>query len=393
MMRQATPFVLLAALLAGCQSSAQPTPKEQALQNWNAARAGVLLNMARDQYTNGDFDKARETVDQALQMNPKNAALHIMSAQIAIEQAQLEVADAELNAARAIDPKLPEADYLSGVVYQRWQQPAKALIFYQHACDEAPNELAYLMAKSETLVTLNRQDEALALLQDKADFFEHNPVIHDEMGLILLQQHKPDEAVDMFRWAIILAPDDLTIREHLSLALYQVKRYGEAAMNIERLVKNDTLSKRGDLYLTLAECQLELNQPVDARLSAQTACDLDTSSSAAWLTLAKVSLQLNDTHRAETGVSKAIALEPESAPSYLLLGYLRVKENKFADALEAFRQASRFDPADTTSLCMSGYVLQKMSRSREAAAYYQQALKLDPHDPMATQFMANIGGD
>jgi tetratricopeptide (TPR) repeat protein len=393
-MRKLTYTILLLALTAGCaDNSKQLTPKEQAIQNWNDARAGVMLNLARDQYNSGDFDKARQTINQAIQMDPASTGVHILSARIAIEQGQLEQADQELNSARAINPKLPEADYLSGVIYQRWQQPAKALIFYHHARTEAPTELAYLVAEAETLVSLNRQSEALALLQEKADFFEHSPVIHDEMGMIFLQQNKPDDAVAMFRWANILAPDDVTIREHLALGLFQDKRFGEAVMNLQRLLKNQTLAKRDDLFLTLAECQLELNQFVEARVNATTACDLNPAAAANWLTLAKASLKLGDQRRAETGVTRALAADPDSSQGYLLLGYVRLKQNQLPAALAAFRRASSLDAGDTTSLCMSGYVLEKMSRPREAAAYYQQALKLDPSDAMAHQLLAGIGGE
>jgi tetratricopeptide (TPR) repeat protein len=393
MMRNLTLLFLLAGLLGGCDSSTAPSQKDIALQNWASARAGVLLNLARDQYTNGDFDKAAQTIDQATQMDPSNPNLHIMAAKIAIEQSQLELADQELNAARALNPKLAETDYLSGVIYQRWQQPAKALIFYQRACKEAPSELAYLTAQTETLVNLNRQPEALAMLQSKVDFFEHSPVIHDEMGMILLQQHEVAQAIETFRWANILAPDDLTVREHLSLALFENKNYAEAATNLKRLVKEDSLSKRADLHLTLAECQFGLGRVADARISAQTACDLDPTSPTAWLTLAKISMQLGDQHRAEIGLNKALALDSSSAPGYLLLGYLRLRQNDLHAALVSFKQAVSLDSSDTTSLCMTGYVLEKLSRHAEAAGYYQQALKLDPHDSMANQFMTGVGGD
>jgi tetratricopeptide (TPR) repeat protein len=393
-MRKVTFVILLSVFLAGCaDDSKQQTPKQEALQNWNAARASVMLGLAKDQYTAGDFDKARDTINQAIQMDALSTSIRLLSARIAIEQGQLELADQELNAARGINPDLPEADYLSGVIYQRWQQPEKALIFYQHACQRAPTELAYLIARAETLVSLNRPNEALALLQEKADFFEHNPVIHDEMGMILLQQKKPDDAVAMFRWALILAPDDASVREHLSLALFQDKRYGEAAMNIERLVKSPDLAKRADLYLTLAECQLAINLLAESRISAQTACDLDPAQPAAWLTLAKISLQLGDQRRAQTGVDKALALDPDSSQGYLLLGYLDLKKNELPAALDAFKRSSSLDASDTTSLCMTGYVLEKMSRPREASVYYQEALRIDPSDAMAHQLMANIGGD
>jgi tetratricopeptide (TPR) repeat protein len=392
-MRKATLLFLLAGLLGGCASSDQPTDKEVALQNWAAARSGVLFGLARDQYNGGDFDKAAQTLNQAIAMNPRDPALHIMAARVAIEQGLLEFADAELNAARALKPNLAEADYLSGVIYQRWQQPAKALIFYQQACREAPTELAYLTAQTETLVNLNRKDEALAILQSRLDDFEHNPVIHDEIGMILMQENQPAQAVEMFRWANILAPDDLSVREHLALALFQNKNYAEAASNLQRLVREDSLSKRSDLYLTLAECRLNLNRVADARIAAQTACDLDPTSATAWLTVAKISMQLGDQHRAQVTLDKALTLDPSSSPAYLLQGYLSLRQNNLQAALTSFKTAVSLDPTDTTSLCMTGYVLDKLSRRAEAAGYYQQALKLDPTDQMAHQFITGAGGE
>ena len=55
-----------------------------------------------------------------------------------------------------INPKDPEADYLSGVVNQRWQKTEVALAFYTAASDKDPGELAYIMARSEMLVAPNR---------------------------------------------------------------------------------------------------------------------------------------------------------------------------------------------------------------------------------------------
>src|ERR1700721_2432119 len=69
---------------------------------------------------------------------------------------------------RKNDPKNAEADYLSGVIYQRWQQPDKALQYYQAAVDKAPTELAYLMAKVETLVAMGQETRAWHFYRTRA---------------------------------------------------------------------------------------------------------------------------------------------------------------------------------------------------------------------------------
>ena len=85
----------------------------------------------------------------------------------------------ELQVARTLKPNDGETFYLSGVVAQRWQKEEEAFEYYRQAVEKAPSELAYLMAESEMLVSLNRSDEALALLQSKIVFFEHSGGIRD----------------------------------------------------------------------------------------------------------------------------------------------------------------------------------------------------------------------
>src|SRR4051812_40597332 len=82
-------MVCAAATLVGCAGD-RKTQKEEATQQWNGARAAVLHGLAIDQFQNGNFDKARETVAQAMRLDPKNAKLHQLSAKVAIEQGQLE---------------------------------------------------------------------------------------------------------------------------------------------------------------------------------------------------------------------------------------------------------------------------------------------------------------
>src|SRR5690606_39938302 len=64
----------------------------------------------------------------------------------------LELAQKFCDQARKLDEKNAEADYLSGVIYQRWQRPETSLAYYTSATEKAPSELPYLMARSEMLV-------------------------------------------------------------------------------------------------------------------------------------------------------------------------------------------------------------------------------------------------
>src|SRR5215217_6818389 len=123
--------VVCVALLGGvgCSEKHQ-TQKQAATQQWNSARANVLFGLAKDQYATGNFDQSRKTITEALRLDPDNARAHVLSAKLAIEQGQLELAQRELEKAAKLNPKDAECDYLSGVVYQRWQQPQTAYDYY-----------------------------------------------------------------------------------------------------------------------------------------------------------------------------------------------------------------------------------------------------------------------
>ena len=153
---------ILALCVAGCSNDKpEPTGREKLHTQWNNARAGVLYGLAKQQYEGGNLADARKSLDEALRLQPDNVSLRILSARLSIEQGKLETAIKELENVRAIDPGNAEADYLMGVIYQRWQKPENALKWYVQASDKNPAELAYVMARAETLIARNRDAEAV----------------------------------------------------------------------------------------------------------------------------------------------------------------------------------------------------------------------------------------
>ncbi|MEO6434770.1 MAG: tetratricopeptide repeat protein [Tepidisphaeraceae bacterium] len=386
------PVLCLAAALAitGCAPKKGTTQKEKAYKQWAEARANVMYGLGKEQYKSGNFDPARKTVADAIKIAPENAQLRVLSAKLAIEGGQLEMADKELAEARRLNPKDPEADYLAGVVYQRWQKPDKSLEFYTSAAAKDEGELAYILARSEMLVALGRGEEALRMLQDKVVYFEHSAVIRDAVGQLLLQFKRYGEAADMLRTASILATDDVIIQEHLALALFFAERYNEAIDPLQRLLKREENAKRGDLFFALGKSQLEAGKLRDARATLETAAQIDGSDATVWLALGRAAMQLGDFKRSELSLRRAQGADPTSSEVRLMIGYLRLKQGKVQDALASFQRASVLDSSDTVSLCMVGYALQQLGRHDEATRYYGKALKMKPGDEMARKLLASV---
>jgi Flp pilus assembly protein TadD len=389
-MRLSAAFVGVVILLvsAGCQNKV--SDKELAQKRWNDTRAAILAGVAQDQYKAHDFDKCRDTLNKALAMAPDNPQLHTLAAKLEIEQGHMELAEQELEIARKYSPSDPEAYYLSGVVYQRWQKPQTALEFYRQAGQRAPAELAYVLAQGEMLVALDRAPEALTLLQSKVAYFENSASIRDAVGQLLVQSGRYPEAIDMFRQASILAEKDSSVRERLAMAYFYNKQYRDAAETLTHLTANEPYSKRADLLELLGDSQLHLNDTHGAARSFETATEINPYSAKAWQSLGRAVLQQGDFKRAEFSLRRALGVDSSSSETQLLLGYVQLRQDKFSIALKSFKAASMLDPNDTVSLCMVGYTLEKMGQPRDAMGYYSQALRLKPGDDMASQLMAQI---
>jgi tetratricopeptide (TPR) repeat protein len=381
--------------VAGCGTLTGPNSNggkanADAKLQWARARATVLWSLAKDQYEHSNFETCRHTLNDALKIDPENAQLRVLSAKLAIEQGNLELADKELVVARRVEPNNAESDYLAGVICQRWQRSQDALDYYRSASEKQPNELAYLLAYAETLVSMGRSDDAMTLLQEKVVYFEYSATIRDAVGELLMQKGKHHAAVEMLRQASILAADDNGIREHLAMACFYDKQYADAADLIGRVVHDDKYAKRTDLFLVMGECQLKLNKPRDARDSFEVASQISPNQAAVWTGLGKAALRINDLRRADISIRRSLSIEPASSECNLLLGYVRLKEKKLPEALAAFKKANTIDPADTVSLCMVGFVLEKQGKSDEAMKCYAKALKMSPGDEMATKLLSQV---
>ncbi len=383
--------IVLACSIAGCASGGARSPdqKELAKRQWNSARAAVLASLARSQYDAGNFDACAKSIDDALALDPRSAPLHVLRARLCIEQGKLDQADRALGAARTIDGKDPEIDYLAGVICQRWQRPLEAMQCYERASTKAPAELAYVLARAEMLVALDRRAEALAILREKLVYHENSAAIRDAVGQLLVQESKYADAAKVLKQASILTPDELGIREHLALALYYAADYAEAETVLERLLKNEKYATRADLQAAMGECLLQQGKAREARDSFESAAQLQGGSCAIWLGLAKAAIKLKDQGRAELSLRKALSLEPANSEANLMLGYVRLQQNRLDEALAAFKKAAA-NSRDPVSLCMCGYVLERMGKAGEAIDYYAQALKIKPDDDLAASLMSSV---
>jgi tetratricopeptide (TPR) repeat protein len=379
--------------IGGCtaqQTSTMKEAKQAAKTRWQDARSGILFSLAQQQFDGGDLEKAEATCSQAMEQSQPHAEFYELLARIAVERGQLERAIHTLELADKLDPKRPTVHYLMGVIFQRWQRYDAALAQYEIAYKMTPDNVERLLAVAETLVKLNRSDEAVKRLTEKLDYFENNATIRVTLGRIHLLERRLELAVKYFKDAAVLSSEDPTVLEQLAMAELAIGQYGPCVETLRQLMLQPAAADRTDLKIALGDCYSAMNKPVEARgvfleITRQRPGDVD-----AWVKLGQVAWLVEDYIRVEQAAERITALAPDRYEGYMFRGMLERSLGNIDKAIAQFDRASVVAPSNAAPLIMRGLMLEQTGDMKGAIASYQRALKASPNDDHAKRLLAGV---
>ena len=379
-------------LLGGCAEAGKKheTIKTEMTGKWNRARLGVTYQLAQQQYEAGDYDKCRQTLAQAGSLNTPYAPLNVLTAKLELEKGNLEIAAANLKIAQQLDPANPDAYYFMGVVFQRWQNAQSAADFYRQAWERKSSEVTYLLALVEMQITMGQIDEAQKLLEDKLAFFEQTAAVRVALGRTYALQGQHEKACKLYRDAVILSPDDLSLRQTYAESLYTTAKYSEALPILEDLRKNPAITDRDNITIVLGQTLLNLHRTREARGCFQELTQNNPSNITALLGLGRVYLQDNDPVQALQTSAHVLKLEPDNSQALILQALAQQKQHRWADSAATLTHAQKLAPKDSTVLCMLGLTSQNLGQPERAAAFFEQARAANPQDTWAAELLAAL---
>ena len=384
-------IVLLALGATGCKSETHEMAKEQAEQRWAHTRASVMMDMARGQFEVGDVAKAEESVGEVLASEPKNAEAHTLMGRILINRNELERALIFLNESIKLQPKSTSSYYLRGVVYQRWQKYERANTEYLEAYRLEPDDVSGLIGSATMLVKLGRESEAITKLNEKLAYFENNADIRVALAGVYLREGMYGNAVETFRQAMVLRPNDQVIQEQLAMAMYAAHHYADAIQHLQQLTSQfDAYKNRRDLKMALADCYVATDSAVRARSILIDLTDSKPTDIAAWIQLGQVGWILDDHPVLRRSSERVVSLASGRTEGYILKGVLAHKTGELSEALKMFDYASSIAPNDHLPHLMKGMVHEESGDLPAARAAYATAIKLNPKDSRAQTLMAKL---
>ncbi|MEQ8770004.1 MAG: tetratricopeptide repeat protein [Phycisphaerales bacterium] len=370
--------------VGGCTGSGSYTREGATLaeEKMSIIKAGTEWQMAHQAYLAGDLDKALRKVDASLKLNENVVKSHVLRGRILLEQGQLGSSLESLLTANTIDPMDTDAHYYLGIIYERLNEPAKAVSHYEQACELDGYNPAYAVAAAEMMIDLDRIDDARVYLESDP-MFEHDPGVRQALGHIAMIQDKPDRAVTMFEEASMLAPEDNVILEDLVRAQIATERFAEADRHLSRLLRAEENRDRRDLQHMRARCLVALDQPVQARgiykdLLAAEDGDNDLE---AWVGLGNIAYLIDDQRSLRQCASRVVSLAPERAEGYSLWALYHRAADNLPKAITAARAAIDADPLDPSLRAFYGVLLTDAGQSEQAIDAFTDAVTLAPNNP------------
>lgn len=380
--------VLLVLGLAGCSS--HKTRVKAAEAHWKQMRSTLMMQMAQQQFDAGDLDQAEKTLTEATKIDQRNAEIYTLAGRVAMERGQLERAYHRFKTAIEINPAFASAHYYQGIILQRWARFESAYESYKQAYDSQQDNAAYLLAMSEMLVVMDRSDEAMKILSEKMGYFDMNVGIRLAVGQLYMMHGEHRKAVDSFRQASLIRPEDLQVQEELALALLAAGQSAEAAQRLELLCREHSLSGRADLKRALADSYLAGGRINDAKsvyiqLTRTNPLDVD-----AWIRIGELSLAQNDLKESLLAANRVQKLAPHRHEGYLLAGIVWSKQGDVTQAVALLDQAAALAPTESIPVILRGITFEQAGQLDAAAQSYAEALRRKPDDARAQQLLAKI---
>jgi tetratricopeptide (TPR) repeat protein len=262
--------------------------------------------------------------------------------------------------------------------------------------------------------SLNRFDDAEAVIRDQVRLAPQDPQPHTALGLTLRQAKRNDEARQAFEKAAELAPDNLWLVDQLVELDLLDKHFDSARQKIHRQFQKTPDAPaahflEGKILIAegkwdLAEAELQKTLQIDPNFSSaydllvqtylatnklpqavnqlQAELSKDPNNLPALMTLALLYERINDFPKARDAYEKLLSINPVFVPALNNLAYLYTERLNVLDkAYDLARKARDLQGQDPSVGDTFGWVLYKRGDYQQALTILQESAEKAPDDP------------
>ena len=216
------------------------------------------------------------------------------------------------------------------------------------------------------------------------DTLARNPqcwMAHNDLGSILGQSGRVQEAMQHYEQALRIKPDYVEAHYNLGIALAQTGNIEEAIAHYEQALRINPDFAEG--HFNLGNALLQEGKVSDAIGHYEQAVRIKPDYAAAHFNLGNALLQEGKVSDAIAHYKQVVRIKPDFSEAHLDLGLALAQTGKTEEAIAQYEQALRLKPDSAEAHIDMGNALLFQGKDSEAMAQYQEALRISPEYPQA----------
>jgi tetratricopeptide (TPR) repeat protein len=242
------------------------------------------------------------------------------------------------------------------------------------ACTSA-NALAHLRLGA-AFGQKGQMEKAIEQYRDALEIKPDDAEIHSNLGSAFVKTGKLEEAIEQYRNALEIAPDDAEARNNLGFALFKKGELEDAIVQYRKAVEiaPDDAEARSNLGFALSKKgQLE-----EAIAQYRKALEIAPENAGALSNLGNALLLNGDLDGAINCLKKAAAINPDQVETWYNLGNGFLQRGELDQAIASYQQAIKINPRYADTCANLGVAYFKEGQTRQAMDSWQQALEINP---------------
>ncbi len=213
------------------------------------------------------------------------------------------------------------------------------------------------------------------------------PDAHNNLGNLLRNRGRHDEAIACFREALSLRPNYPEAHNNLAIALRAQGKHDEAIANYQRaLALRPTYA---EAHNNMGFALSHRGKPDAAILCFQQAVRLKSNYFEAYHNLGNTLSDQGRFDEAVAAYNEAIRIRPDEARVLKCLAITLSRQDKFDQAIATFQRAVKLRPDFADAWNDLGITLARQSKHSQAIDAYREAIKFRPDYPEAFNNMGN----
>jgi tetratricopeptide (TPR) repeat protein len=272
-----------------------------------------------------------------------------------------------------------------GIVAHRLGRLGEARRIFEGVVIDHPEDIDALQLLSVVYLTNGDYEDAHDVLRRLISLGEESALIYHNLGNVLGELQRPEEAVVFYEQAARLDPNDFDLLKNYGVTLAELGRLEDALTCYDAALSNkpdpEVMNYRG-VMLT------RLNRYDDAVACYEQALLLNPENFEANYNLSGVFKHLNQLDEALACTEQAIKLKPDSPIALNRLGEILIEKNQNQEAVTFYKVLREEFPKNLAIINNYGLALQNLDCFDESIRQYRSALAVDSNYFNATLNLA-----